>query len=405
MPLSLYFHIPYCDTLCWFCGCNTKIIRRYDPVSSYLPYLHKELDLAANALEHRRPVKHVHWGGGSPTILKAEDAKAIGEKIIQLFDLTGDAEFAVEIDPRDLEADLIPVLAKIGVNRASIGLQDVNPIVQKAINRIQPHEVTESVVTELRRHGIEGINFDLIYGLPHQTTEMVIASVEAALSLNPDRLAIFGYAHVPAMKRHQRMIREEDLPNPEQRFEQQEAAANRLIEAGYVRIGLDHFAVPTDPMAIAHQDGTLRRNFQGYTTDEAEALIGFGASAIGSLPNGYVQNATSVHQYKEALDSDRLPTARGVALSPQDLLRRNIIERLMCDYRVNLDEVCGQHGVEASILKSEWQALNPFEEDHLIRRTGKTIEITEAGWPLVRCVAAVFDQYLSSDGARHSRAV
>ena len=309
--LSLYFHIPYCDTLCWFCGCYTKIVRRYEPVARYLDMLLDEINLVADTLGKRFRARHLHWGGGSPTLIKAADWQRLIERIYARFDVGSDSEIAVEMDPRDTTEDYIDALAWAGVNRASIGVQDFHPEVQKAINRIQPFELTERVVGWLRDQGIAGINMDLMYDLPYQTTERVVETVDLAARLEPDRVALFGYAHVPWMKSHQKLIADDTLPDFGERWRQSEAAADRLVELGYARIGFDHFARPQDDLAVAHAEGRLHRNFQGYTTDTAPVLLGFGASAIGSLPQGYVQNTQPLGAYHDAVTFADFATERG----------------------------------------------------------------------------------------------
>jgi len=405
LPLSLYIHIPFCDTLCWFCCCHTKIVRRYQPVADYLALMEREIRIVARRLGRHQPVTHVHFGGGSPTIMKADDVRRVGSTIRQQFDVAEDAEWAVEIDPRDLGADVLEAFAEIGVNRASIGLQDINPRVQQAINRIQPMEETAAVVADLRAAGVTALNVDLMYGLPYQTTEHVIRTVEAALDLDPDRLALFGYAHVPHMKTHQKMIPDSALPDGPARFEQAEAAAARLVAAGFRRVGLDHFARADDPMARALDAGRLRRNFQGYTTDPAAALVGLGASAIGSLPQGYVQNAVPLHAYRDAIQQGRLAVAKGVGLSADDRVRRAAIAELMCTLSLDLAALRAAHGLGPGAFAEEVAALAPMRADGLVRLDEDRITVTEQGRPFVRCVAAVFDAYLGQGTARHARAV
>src|SRR5690606_4920320 len=339
-----------------------------------------------------------HFGGGTPTILAPDDLRRLGERLRQHFALEKDAEVAVEIDPRRLTPETVEALAAIGVNRASLGVQDVNPEVQLAINRWQPFTVVERAVERLRAAGIRGINFDLMYGLPEQTTARVAASIDAVLTLRPARVALFGYAHVPWLKLHQRLSDEATLPDARARAAQFETAALRLQGAGYVAIGLDHFALPDDSLALAQRAGRLHRNFQGYTTDDAVALLGFGASAIGALPQGYVQNAVPIPQYRDALRSGRLATARGIRVSAEDRLRRSIIERLMCDFAVDLNGA-------APDLAAELEALEPFCTDGLLTIDGGLIRVEPAGRPLVRTICAVFDAYLGRGLARHSRAV
>ncbi len=403
--LSLYFHIPFCDSMCWFCGCYTKIVSRYEPIRRYLDQLLLEIDLVADALPDRAKARHLHWGGGSPTMLKGEDWLQIVAALRRRFDVAADAELAVELDPRDATEDYVAALAAAGVNRASIGVQDFHPVVQAAINRDQPFEVVARVCGWLRRHGIADLNLDLMYGLPHQTTERVVAMVDAAVGLAPARVALFGYAHVPWMKSHQRLIDETALPGAQARWEQFDAASERLVGHGYAAIGLDHFAKPDDPLAVARAAGTLRRNFQGYTTDDAPVLLGFGASAIGSLPGGYVQNTAPLGDYGKAVAAGRLPIARGVALNAEDRLRAEIIERLMCYLAVDLNAVCATRGENAGRFADALERLRPLASDGIARIEGARIEVTEAGRPFLRLVAAAFDAYLDRGATRHARAV
>ena len=408
-PLSLYFHIPFCDSMCWFCGCYTKIVNRYDPIASYLETLLQEVDLVAEKLPSRFKAQHLHWGGGSPTMLTPFDWQRLIIRLRQRFDIVEAAEIAVELDPRDATEDYIKGIAEAGVNRASIGVQDFHPEVQEAINRIQPFEVTKQVIDWLRQYGINSINMDLMYGLPHQTVARVADQVDKAVSLEPQRIALFGYAHVPWMKEHQKMISEADLPDADARWEQAEAASDRLVELGYVRIGFDHFARPDDSLAIALRIGTLQRNFQGYTADKAATLIGFGASAISSLPQGYLQNHLPMKTYKTAIEQLQIPTARGIAIDQDDLLRRKIIEHLMCDMSVNLTDVCAEFDTKPENLKAEIDRLAPYIEDGICVYDNFKISVNEEARPFVRLIAAAFDRYLNDAGdsetKRHSRAV
>jgi oxygen-independent coproporphyrinogen-3 oxidase len=284
-------------------------------------------------------------------------------------------------------------------------VQDFEPRVQRAINRIQPYEKTRDAALWLRAAGVRGVNLDLMYGLPYQSTATVLSTVDRAVGLTPDRFALFGYAHVPWMKKHQLLIPEAALPDAAERFEQAEAAAARLIEHGYVRIGLDHFALPDDPMAKSLAAGRLRRNFQGYTTDECQVLLGFGVSAIGSLPQGYVQNTTDFTRYRQAIEAGSLPTARGIALTPDDRLRREVIERLMCDLEVDLAAVAQHHGCRPAVFAASLPALTELEKDGIAVRNGWHLAVTEEGRPLVRAVCAAFDTYLQQSTGRHSAAV
>ncbi len=404
-PLSLYFHIPFCDSMCWFCGCYTKIVNQYKPIRQYLDVLEQEIDLLAEALPGRFSASHLHWGGGSPTMLTGEDWLALVGKLRQRFDIAAGAEIAVELDPRDATEAYVAALAAAGVNRASIGVQDFHADVQAAINRIQPFEVVERVCGWLRRHGIADINLDLMYGLPHQSTERVLEMVDRAAGLEPARVALFGYAHVPWMKSHQKLIDETALPGARERWEQFEAASARLQALGYRSVGLDHFARPDDDLALALEQGRLNRNFQGYTTDDAPVLLGLGASAIGGLPNGYVQNLSPLKEYREAVAAGRLPVARGVELSTDDRLRGDIIARLMCDLAVDPRAVARRHGAPDADFTAEMTRLEPLAADGIVVVDGDRIRVTTAGRPLVRLVAAAFDAYLQHGGQRHSRAV
>ena len=404
--LSLYMHIAYCAEMCWFCGCHTKITRRYAPVEAYMKAVMGEVDLVAAKLPGRMAVRHIHFGGGSPTILSPEDFEQTIATLRQRFDVRPDAEIAVELDPRTATEVYIAAMKRAGVTRASLGVQDFDPKVQETINRIQPYDITAQTVKWLRQFEIPEINMDLMYGLPHQTLDGLIDTIDRAVAFNPKRIALFGYAHVPWMKKHQRLIPPESLPDTAQRWQQYEEACARLVDQhGFVQIGLDHFARPDDEMAIALAEKRLNRNFQGYTTDIASVLIAFGASGIGSLPQGYVANVGEIHFYQQAIAEGRLPTQRGVALTDDDRLRRRIIERLMCDLEVNLDVIAPQFGRLGSEFAAELAALAPMIADGLITIHGNRIVVTPEGRTLVRAVGAAFDKYLKHGEQRHSKAV
>jgi oxygen-independent coproporphyrinogen-3 oxidase len=407
-PISLYVHVPFCDRLCLYCGCNTGVVRHEAPRRAYAALLEQELRMVAAGIGHKVPVAHIHWGGGTPTTLPADCLISIMALIRELFDVLPDAEVAIELDPTFLSADRRAALTAMGINRASLGVQDINPAVQKAIGRIQPYEVTEQCARDLRAMGIPSLNVDLLYGLPLQTEESVADTARQALQLGPDRIAVFGYAHVPWMKRHQSLIEEASLPDAEARFAQRRAIARVLEdEGGYRAIGLDHYAKPGDAMAEAVEQGSLHRSFQGYTTDAAPALIGIGASAIGSLPQGYVQNAPEVPAYKAAIREGRTAVARGKALSADDKLRRDLIERIMCDLDADITAVATAHNADPAPLLAAAAGLDRFESDGLVQWDGARVTVTEAGRPFVRNVAALFDAYLSKveTAPRHARAV
>lgn len=402
---SLYLHVPFCRSMCWYCGCHTTVALRNGPIVDYLAALRGEIALVAERLTAPLDVRHVHFGGGTPTILDPQDFIALVALLRQHFVLDPEAEIAVEIDPRRLEPGMIAALADAGVNRASLGVQSFDPAVQKAINRIQSVEQTAAVVTGLRGAGIAAVSFDLIYGLPRQTLQSCLDTVEQCLAMRPDRFSIFGYAHVPEFKKHQRRIVTAELPDGEARHEQAEAMAQRLVAAGYVRIGLDHFALPDDPMARALVHGGLHRNFQGYTTDRCEALIGFGASAIGRLPQGYVQNEVVIGRYAERIADSALPMARGYRLTAEDRLRAELIERVMCDLTVDIDAVCARHRADPSILESSLQRLGQLSQEGVVRLDGHRVSLPDEARLLVRKVASAFDAHLDQPPRQYSRAV
>jgi len=397
--LSLYLHVPYCTHICLYCGCNTKAARQRDPIDLYACRLLDEIWLHEQAVG-RRPITHVHWGGGTPSILSEHWLTGIAERLADAFDLAAIDEHAIELDPRQMSKQLARTLAAIGVNRVSLGVQDFSPHVQQAIGRIQPFGQVEHAVEWLREAGIDRINIDLMYGLPHQTVADAARSAELAATLAPQRLALFGYAHVPWLKTHQRLIDEASLPGASERLAQARVAGNVLGASGYVAVGLDHFAQPGDRLAEAARAGTLRRNFQGYTTDAADALIGLGASAIGRLPSGFVQNAPDIAGYSRAVEAGRFATVKGIALSADDRLRGAIIERLMCDLAVDLDRIAPERDFSA-----ELESLDELGSKGVVRITGRRVAITDAGRPFLRLVAAAFDAYLPANCARHSIAV
>jgi oxygen-independent coproporphyrinogen-3 oxidase len=403
--LSLYVHVAYCAEMCWFCGCHTKITRKYAPVADYMDCVWREIDMVAKQMPQRMAARHLHFGGGSPTILTADDFVATVERLRDKFLLAANAEIAVELDPRTADEAYVKAMAGCGVTRASIGVQDFNPLVQKTINRIQPYDVTSQVISWLRHYGVSDINMDLIYGLPHQTAESLSETIDLAIGFQPRRIALFGYAHVPWMKKHQRLIPEDTLPDFAERWRQYDMATHRLVDHGYVQIGLDHFARSDDEMAIALREKRLHRNFQGYTTDVAPVLIGFGASGIGSLPQGYVANEGSIHAYKQMIRSGHLATVRGIGVNSEDLLRRALIERLMCDLALDVEAVCACFDADPAQFDEDLDTLAGLESDGLLIRQGRQITITDEGRPLVRAACAAFDRYLKTGETRHSKAV
>jgi oxygen-independent coproporphyrinogen-3 oxidase len=397
--LSLYSHVPYCTHICLYCGCHTKAVRRNAPLVRYAERLISEIEHLRGAVG-RRKVICLHWGGGTPSILGEQWLWMIADRLGAAFDLSEMREHAIELDPRRLSKGLLCTLAGIGVTRASLGVQCFSPHVQDAIGRIQPFMQVERSVGWLREAGIDKINIDLMYGLPRQTTADVVRSAELAAQLSPQRLALFGYAHVPWFQAFQRLIDESLLPGPLQRLEQAQAVARTLTARGFEAIGIDHFAQADDSLAQAARRGRMHRNFQGYTDDEADALIGIGASAIGKLPQGLLQNAVDVGGYTRAIDAKRFATARGIAFSTEDRLRARIIERLMCDLAVDLDEMAAGQD-----LSTEIDRLTPLRDEGLVEIDRRRVMVTERGRPFLRLAAAAFDAYLPSNRTRHSIAV
>jgi oxygen-independent coproporphyrinogen III oxidase len=403
--LSLYLHVPFCDRLCWFCGCHTKQTLRYDPIASYVEHLLKEIDLVAAAVGGAPKVSGVHFGGGSPSMLKPQDLRDIIARLRAGFSFGEKPEISIEVDPGDITPDRVEALVEAGLSRVSIGVQDFDEKVQEAINRPQSFELTRDVIEAMRGAGVHSVNLDVLYGLPHQSETTLSSTIEQVVSLNPDRIALFGYAHVPWMKTHMKMIDESALADIDGRFAQAQLAATLLVEAGYERIGFDHFARSNDTMAIAARQGCLRRNFQGYTDDPASALIGMGASSIGETAQGYVQNIVPTGQYLAAIKEGRLPTAKGFALGQEDVARRWVIERLMCDMALSKTATKEKFGDLAIPILAEAADLARNDEDGLFVADGDIYRVTEAGRPFVRVLAAHFDTYLKQGKARHSVAV
>lgn len=402
---SLYLHVPFCRAMCWYCGCHTSVARRDEPIAVYASALRCEIELVSRQIDRRLKVDHVHFGGGTPTVMTPEQFAEVIGSIRHNFFVLPSAEVAVEIDPRTLTGPMIDALALGGVNRASLGVQSFDPVVQRAINRIQSFEETAAAAENLRRAGIAAINFDLIYGLPHQTSTSCLDTVRRCVALRPDRFSVFGYAHVPTFKKYQRRIDEVFLPDGLERVDQACAIANALKEAGYLQIGLDHFALPTDAMALAQREGRLRRNFQGYTTDQGSILLGFGASAIGRLPQGYVQNEVAISAYSQCTADNRLATAKGYALTADDRLRGEIIERIMCDFGVDLGAICARHGSAPDAVLKSAPRLRDLVSDGVVALDGSSLSVVDNSRFLVRSVAAAFDAHLDGSRRLHSRAV
>ena len=390
-PVSLYFHIPFCEKMCWFCGCFTKITRQYDAVSDYLTSLLAEIDLIGD-WTGRREVSHIHFGGGSPSILTPEDFERLTAKIRQLYDLSHIDEYAVEIDPRTLSEEMVKSYVKSGVNRVSLGIQDYDLKVQEVINRVQPMELIQDNLKWLRDHGLTNINFDLIYGLPYQTVQSIRTNVLKTIELQPSRVALFGYAHVPWMKSHMTMLDEHPMAAPVERGEMFETAREAFLANGYEEVGLDHFALPEDTLLKAKKEGTLKRNFQGYSVDRADTMIGFGASSISKLDGGYVQNAPSLHSYPLKIAEGLSPVVRGIAISADDRMFYDIISDLMCYGKIDPWAVAKTHSSDYNFAQEE-KMLDQLVGAGYMSRKKTSFKIESEGRHYLRAIATIFDQY------------
>ncbi len=403
--ISLYIHIPFCDKMCWFCGCHTKQINRYDPIPPYMSAVRKELDLIREAIGFSPTLRRIHLGGGSPSMLRRDDLEALRHKIHQHFHMTPDSEVSIEIDPSDLSGEEFDAYRAFGITRASIGVQDFDERVQAAINRPQTFDQTARTVEGLRRIGVGSINVDALYGLPYQTEDTITDSIGKVQSLNPDRVALFGYAHVPWMKPNQKLIPEAALPDVLARLRQAHLASEILQHGGYVPIGIDHFAKPDDALAIAATEGRLHRNFQGYTDDACSSLVGIGASSIGRLPAGYIQNEAATGNYIRQVSAGRLPVSRGIELTDEDKLNADIIEQLMCQYSFDISDLRARHGELADTLCARIDAALSTDPDNLAVFDGDTFRVQPHARILVRTVAAWFDARMQDKAARYSMAV
>jgi len=406
-PVSLYFHLPFCETRCWFCGCNTVITARREASAEYLVDLEREVELTAARMNLARPVTQVHLGGGTPTFLQPDELRRLGAIIRKHFRLASDCEFGVEVDPRRLSQDHVRALREIGANRGSLGVQDTNTKVQIAVHRLQPHELNQQVFDWMRGEGFQSINVDLIYGLPLQNDESFGVTIGDVLGLKPDRFSVFSYAHVPWIKPAQKIFDDRgNLPGPEEKLAMFATAHRLLTGAGYVDIGLDHFARPDDELAVAQRAGTLQRNFQGYSTRADASLYAFGMSSISSTANTYRQNHKSLPAWREALARGELPTERGLRLSEEDVRRRTIIMRLMCDRGLDYARISSLLGLDfAATYAKEIASLDDLERDGIVRRSAGRLEVTPVGVPLLRVVAMRFDATFVNAPRRHAQTV
>lgn len=406
--LSLYFHLPYCDTLCYFCGCNMIITRNRDRIKEYTKYLKKEIDLVRTYLLPNRKVAQHHWGGGTPTHLNPDEINDLASYINQSFEFKENAEISCEIDPRELTKAHLEALRNNGFNRISMGVQDFNEKVQKAVNRIQPENITRQAVQWIRELGYHSINLDLIYGLPFQTVDSFADTVDKIIDISPDRIAVFNYAHVPWMKKHMALIHPEDIPAPETKLEILKMTIEKLTSAGYVFIGMDHFAKPDDELTIAMHEKKLYRNFQGYSTNAGADLYAMGITSISQLKNIYAQNYKTEKEYYNSLDNEKLPTAKGYRLTEDDHIRREVIMRLMCDFEIDFKKIENQFKINFKEYFA-W-GLNNLKEmvaDDLLDITDTGIKVKNMGRMLIRNIAMNFDGYIErkEDKAKYSRTV
>jgi len=399
--LSLYYHLPFCYSLCWYCGCTTVITSQQGQSATYLDYLDKEMSLLAPRFDRRRQVTQLHFGGGTPTFLMPDEIRRLGESIHANFDFAEDAEAGVEVDPRRLEREHLRALREAGFNRASLGVQDHNPEVQKAVHRIQPYDQSKRVVDWAREEGFRSLNIDLIYGLPHQTPSSFERTLEEVLHLSPDRFAVFNYAYVPWIKPAQKIIKEETLPSAETKLEILKLTIEKLTAEGFVYIGMDHFAREDDELAVAQRQKTLQRNFQGYSTRGGTDIVAFGMSSISQMPGTYWQNAKTLPEYYAALDEGRLPIVRGLQLTDEDRVRRHVIMRLMCDLSLDYDAMSRTLDLPfTEHLADALESMSDLEADGLVVRDSGGLQVTDLGRLLIRNVAMRFDAHLKQESER-----
>ena len=402
--LSLYFHLPFCDTLCYFCGCNMMVTRNRDRIEQYIDYLEKEIKILKPLIDKDRKVIQLHWGGGTPTHLSPDQIRRLGTIIHEHFDFQDHAEVGVEIDPRELTFDHMKALREMGFNRCSMGVQDFDPKVQETVNRIQPEEITRQTVDWSRELGFKSINLDLMYGLPYQQVASFEQTIDKVLSMDPDRLAVFNYAHLPEMIKHQKLIREEWIPPREEKLQLLKLSIEKLTDGGYTYIGMDHFAKPDDELTVAMNNGTLYRNFQGYSTHAGINLFALGITSIGMLSDVYMQNQKKMNDYFKAIDNHELPVMKGIVLSEDDILRREVITELMCNFNLKKSRIEGKYNIVFDeYFREALDHLADLQDDGLITLEDKALHVTEKGRLLIRNIAMKFDAYLMSKSENKPR--
>ncbi|MCK2127458.1 oxygen-independent coproporphyrinogen III oxidase [Thauera aromatica] len=407
-PLSLYFHIPFCNTICYYCACNKIITKDHGRSAKYLKYLAKEIEMQAACLEGSRQVTQLHLGGGTPTFLSHDEMRQLMASVREHFTLVPNGEYSIEVDPRKVDFDTVKLLAELGFNRMSVGVQDFADDVQRAVNRVQSFEETQLVIDAARQTGFKSVSMDLIYGLPKQNVISFNRTLEQVLQISPDRISLYSYAHLPGLFKPQRRIHSSDMPSADTKLQLLQLGIRRLTEAGYVYIGMDHFAKPDDELTVAQRQGRLHRNFQGYSTQAECDLLAFGVSAIGKIGPVYAQNVKTLDEYYDALDRDELPVLRGIELTADDLLRRAIIQALMCHFELSMQSIEIAHLVDfRDYFAEELADLKEMEKAGLVKIEGDWITVQPAGRLLVRGIAMVFDRYLRADRerARYSRVI
>ena len=410
LPLSLYVHIPFCQTLCYYCGCNKIVTRNQARIERYLDDLHAEIEMQSELFTAARKVEQLHFGGGTPTYLNETQLGQLMQKLASAFtfDDSGEHEFSIEVDPRSVTEHSLHQLTDLGFNRLSLGIQDFDPAVQEAVNRMQSAGDVRSLLDSSRDAGFRSVSFDLIYGLPHQSVASFDKTLDVVVDMHPDRLAVYNYAHLPERFKGQRMINEGDLPDAQSKLDILHHTIDRLISAGYVYVGMDHFALPEDDLVKARHNQTLQRNFQGYSTHRECDLVGLGVSSISSIGNVYAQNAVSTIEYQAIIEAGQLPVVRGIAVDDDDLLRAAVIQSLMCYDALSFSEFEAAYGIDASeYFSDEIRRLQPLIDDGLAIVDADGIHVTPKGRLLLRSVAMVFDRYVNADlhGQRYSKAI
>jgi len=409
-PLSLYVHLPFCQQLCYYCACNKKVTRNTQLAEEYLYRLDKEIEMQGDLFDNDRQVIQLHFGGGTPTYYDDAQLKHIVDQLSRnfLFSRSSSREFSIEIDPRTVDEERIANLGDIGFNRVSMGIQDFDPAVQKAVNRIQDEAATLRLIDAARQSGFNSVSVDLIYGLPLQTPQSFERTIDSVLSVRPDRLSVYNYAHLPHLFRAQRMIKQDDVPKPEVRLRLLDSTIRKLVEAGYVYIGMDHFALPDDELALAREDGTLQRNFQGYSTCRQTDLVGMGVSAIGKVGNSFVQNLKDIRAWESSLDDNKLPVWRGLQLNREDCIRREVISAIMCQGQVLFEKFEEKFDIDfCDHFALELESLKPLEIDGLVEIQEQRIDVTATGLLLLRAIGMKFDEYLIKDmhGKSYSKVI